>query len=194
MAPIAAGVEIDGTTLVLILTVVSVMAGGMVKLIDLLVWFVKERRQNGAAKPTKGRKRQTAEEKMFSEVYDMLKEMRPESKDLHTWHAPEDQNGLKRWWLPPDLRDQLQQIRGHLTAVDKLIDKNSRLTKRVDDLQELRLEEQRDLMREMIEFSARFERGMGRRTSSGTHPIIDDTEAETEEEWLDEETDEAEEE
>jgi len=81
-------------------------------------------------------------------------------KELHAWHNADDPTGAKRWWIPPDLSKRLANIEKHIEMADTMAMENSRLTGRLDEIQERRLQEQNDLMREMLEFARRFERGM----------------------------------
>lgn len=204
MTGLLAGVEIEAGTVAVLIGAIAVLAGGFVKLIDLVVWFVRERREKTAGKRKKadpGDCQLTPERvKLLDRMFDLLSAVDPNT-ELPRWYSPTD------WKERMDSRDsdhaahtsKLDEIRTEHTQCNKaqaalikqLTSENKSLKDRVDQLQDGWREEVRELMDRLIrhheKVAAGFERGLN---GHGSHRLPSEEEEEESYEDEDEEEDE----
>jgi len=172
---VLAAIEIDVTTLVLILTIVSGGVAGFGKLIDIIATLIKERRQNGTSK-TKSKKRDTG---------DLTKELKDIQDKIKNLQTEEQREQLKR--IDALVTEVLTVKSGQVTCHETLLKESAALQARVkeletsrNDLQTQWREELREMIREMSEFSKRFDRGMDHHDvgGSGVYPAASDSDGE----------------
>jgi hypothetical protein len=154
----------------LLLAIVAVIAAAW-KTLDW--WMKREARKRDEAEEKVA---QTEPSRQRENEMVLLRGMQAQIRDLHIWHTPEDANGVKRWWTPVDLTTRITNIEITLERVMDLASEVTRLNARIDELQDLRLEEAREAGDRLLEFATKIERGVAGSRRLSVEDEVDTTE------------------